>query len=64
MTMKIKRVVLGTGILGIARSYGETKGGYTIPTAYGIWDEKKSCWKKLTGIHTSGKRGRLVAEVI
>ena len=58
-----RRIVLGTGKLAIANSDGETKAGFTIPTAFGIW-KNNDRWAHLIGVRISGKRVRLIAEIL
>ena len=57
-----KRIVLGTGYLGIANSLGETEAGFSIPCAFGIW--LGQTWKPLVGVKIAGKKVRLIAEVL
>lgn len=62
---KLRRVVLGVGVLSIKAAAGVDGEGWTIPTAYGLTQGKQSNWLQLNGVRVAvDKRVRLVAEII
>lgn len=62
---KARRILLGTGYLGIAGSCGVRKSGLTIPTAYGIWIPTHGTWRQLRGCAAAvDKKVRLIAEIL